>query len=257
MSRSPDASPGGAQTVHRALDVLEAVESAGRDMSIADIAAALRLPAPTVHRLCRALVDRGYMRQLADRRYTLGMRLMPLGNAANQLIGVDATSVLADLVAETGETANLAVLAGHQAEYVAQVPSGYTMRMFTEVGRRVDLHSTGVGKVLLSRLPRATVEAIVRRPLVARTPHTITNATALEAELERIRQAGFALDEQEQEIGVRCVAAPVGDELPWMALSISGPLPRMSDELVQRAIPLLHSGARRLAESLATNKTDS
>lgn len=253
MSTSRAAAPAatGAQTVQRALDIMELVAARGRSMSIAEIAGSLELTGPTVHRLCRTLVARGYMRQLADRRYALGIRLVPLGNAANELLGIDAESVLADLVAEIGETANLAVLAGHQAEYVAQAPSRYSMRMFTEVGRRVDLHCTGVGKVLLAQLDTDLVESILRRAGMARrTPHTIRTPTALRAELDRIRDLGYALDEQEQEIGVRCVAVPVAHEAhSQMALSVSGPSARMTHEVVERAIPLLRSGARRLADS--------
>ena len=256
MSRSGETSSGGAQTVQRALDILELAAERGGGLAIVDIASALELSPPTAHRLCRTLVERGYMRQLADRRYALGIRLVPLGNAANELIGVDAESVLADLVAEIGETANLAILTGHQAEYVAQAPSRYAMRMFTEVGRRVDLHCTGVGKALLAQLDGEAVTAILRRAGMARqTDYTITTQTALAAELERIREAGYALDEQEQEIGVRCVAVPVGNELSWMALSISGPVTRMTDEVIERAIPLLRSGARTLADGFAIGRS--
>ena len=99
---------------------------------------------------------------------------------------------LLDLVDETGETANLAVLAGDQAEYVAQAPSRHHMRMFTEIGQRVDLHSTGVGKALLSQLGSPDFDDLLdRRGLPGRTEHTITSRVRLHAELERIRSAGF------------------------------------------------------------------
>ncbi len=251
----PDAAPGtpasGVQSLHRALDVLEVVADGGRSRSIAEIAATAGLPAPTTHRLLRTLVERGYVRQLPDRRYALGFRLVPLGATAQLQVGADAETVLADLVAELGETANLAVLAGHQAEYVAQAPSRYAMRMFTEVGRRVDLHSTGVGKALLAQLDDTAVAAVVRRAgLERRTPHTVATEAELTAALDDVRRSGHALDEQEQELGVRCVAVPVGTPPAWMAVSVSGPVTRMTDEVVARAVPLLHAAADRLAASL-------
>ncbi len=240
---------GGVQSLHRALQLVEVVAQHGGQLAIREIAEATGLPQPTVHRLLRTLVERGYMRQLPDRRYALGFRLVPLGVAASRLVGVGVEQVLSDLVRELGETANLAILAGDNAEYVAQVPSNHSMRMFTEVGRRVDLHATGVGKALLAQLGDDQVDAIVRRTgLGGHTTHTIGTQTGLHAALAQIRERGYALDEQEQELGVRCVAVAVSSPTPThTAVSVSGPLTRMDDALVARAVPLLQAAARRLA----------
>jgi len=240
---------GGVQAVHRALDVLEVVAARGGHLTIGEIAAAASVPLPTAHRLLRTLVDRGYMRQMPNRRYALGFRLVPLGATASSMVGADTEGVLAGLVDALGETANLAVLSGSHAEYVAQVPSRHTMRMFTEVGRQVDLHCTGVGKALLAQLDDERVRGIVRRVgLRGQTEHTLTTEAALLAALREVRERGYALDEQEQELGVRCVAVPVGPEpLSWMAVSVSGPVTRMTDDLVARAVPLLHEAGRSLA----------
>jgi IclR family acetate operon transcriptional repressor len=241
----------GVQSVNRALDVLEFIGSKHPDVPIGEIATSLRLPLPTVHRLLATLSERGYTRQLPSRRYSLGFRILPLAESARALIGPVAERVLLDLVDETGETANLAVLAGDQAEYVAQAPSRHHMRMFTEIGQRVDLHSTGVGKALLSQLDSAHVDDLLdRRGLPGRTEHTITSRVRLHAELERIRSAGFAIDEQEQELGVRCVAVPIAGLSSGMAVSVSGPVTRMSESLVESVVPLLQSAARALAGSL-------
>jgi len=245
---------GGVQSVHRALDVLEIIQRRGGQLSIGEIASEAGVPLPTVHRLLKTLEARGYARQLPSRRYALGFRLLPLGLTANALLGADAGPILARLVAETGETANLAILSGDRAEYVAQVPSPHSMRMFTEVGRKVDLHSTGVGKALLAQLRPDEVSEIVRRVgLAPKTPRTITTENDLQAELERITEQGYAVDEEEQELGVRCVAVAVpGRLLSPMALSVSGPLVRMTEGLVDRAVPLLTRLAERLAEEVAS-----
>lgn len=243
---------GGVQSLHRALDLLEAVADRGGQATIGDVAAAAGLPVPTTHRLLRTLVDRGYVRQLPSRRYALGHRLVPLGAIAGTVAGADSHDVLAALVDALGETANLAVLSGPRAEYVAQVPSRHTMRMFTEVGRQVDLHCTGVGKALLARLDDERALELVRRVGMARrTEHTLVTEDALLADLAAIRSRGYALDEQEQESGVRCVALAVGDPVPWMAVSVSGPPTRMTDDVVERAVPLLRDAARRLVAALA------
>lgn len=243
----------GVQSVQRALDLLETVARSGGQLAIGELATASDLPLPTIHRLLRTLVDRGYMRQLPDRRYALGFRLVPLGLASSALVGPHVQPVLEDLVDRLGESANLAILAGDQAEYVAQVPSRHAMRMFTEVGRRVELHCTGVGKALLAQLDDAQVAAVVvARGLPARTEHTLTTAQDLRSALADVRERGYAIDEQEQEIGVRCVAValppgPAGS----LALSVSGPVTRMTDRLLGCAVPLLQVGAARLAREAA------
>ncbi len=244
--------PGGVQSVHRALDLVEIVAARGGHLTIGEIAEATGLPLPTVHRLLATLVDRGYMRRMVNRRYALGFRLVPLGARASSMVGAGTEGVLAGLVDELGESANLAVLSGSHAEYVAQVPSRHTMRMFTEVGRQVELHCTGVGKALLSQLDEPLVRDIVRRVgLPSYTEHTVTTVPALLAELGRVRERGYAVDEQEQEAGVRCVAVPVGPEpMSWMAVSVSGPVTRMTDELVARAVPLLLEAGRRLTDQM-------
>lgn len=241
---------GGVQSLHRALDLLEVVAARGGRSAVGEIAADAGLPVPTTHRLLRTLLDRGYVHQTPDRRYALGARLVPLGSLAASLVGVDAETVLTRLVEELGETANLATLSGSRAQYVAQVPGRHTMRMFTEVGRLVDLHSTGVGKALLARLDDdAALEHVRRIGLARRTEHTLATEQALLADLALVRERGYALDEQEQEIGVRCVAVAVGAPLPWLAVSVSGPVTRMTDELVGRAVPLLRAAARELVTS--------
>jgi IclR family transcriptional regulator, acetate operon repressor len=243
---------GGVQSVSRVLDVLEVVAGAGGEMALSEIASACGVPLPTVYRLTRTLVDRGYMRQLPNRRYALGSRLIPLGEVAGAMLGTWARPVLEGLVSELGESANLAALDGDRAVYIGQVPSKHSMRMFTEVGRRVNLHSTGVGKAILSLLPDEEVRALVGRAgMPAQTPHTITDPDTLITALHRIRRDGYSIDEGEQEVGVRCVAIPIAGATSRMAVSVSGPAGRMTSALVERAIPLLSGASELLAAELA------
>ena len=243
---------GGVQSLHRALDLVEIVAASGGHLAIGEIASACALPVPTVHRLLRTLVDRGYMRQLPSRQYALGFRFVPLGSTASALVGTDAEAVLSDLVAALGESANVAILSGDRAEYVAQVPSRHSMRLFTEVGRRVELHCTGVGKAMLAQLDDAEVDAIAHRAgLATYTEHTISTPPELRAAIGLVRERGYAMDEQEQELGVRCVAVALPEgPTTKMAVSVSGPLTRMTDPVVARAVPLLHAAAERLAADI-------
>jgi len=243
---------GGLQSVTRAFAVLDAVASAGGQAGITAMAAATGLAESTVHRIAATLVDLGSLRRLPDRRYALAARLVRLGAAASSVVAGEAGPVLARLVAALGESANLATLSGDQAEYVAQVPSPHLMRTFTEVGRRVDLHCTGVGKAILSALPDDRVDAIIDRTgMTRRTEFSIVDLPALHTELAAARRRGWSLDEEEQELGIRCIAMPIPVDGPvYYAVSVSGPLPRMTDALIERAAPLLAEAARDIAALL-------
>ena len=241
----------GVQSVYRSLDVLEALGAAGGAASLSDLAAACDLPLPTLHRLAATLARRGYLRQTPDRRYCLGSRLVALGTQANALLGERAQPVLRMLSELTGESANLAVLAYGHAEYVSQAPGLHTMRTFIEVGNRVELHCTGVGKALLSIVtPVQARQLIGAAPLQARTSFTITDPGALYAEVARIRARGYALDEGEMEVGVRCVAMGMPGAAP-MAVSVSGPSVRMTDELTAVAVAGLRDATAELSSLLA------
>jgi IclR family acetate operon transcriptional repressor len=232
---------GGVQSLHRALDVIECFAEAGGTASLSEVAAVCGLPLPTVHRLAATLADRGYLRRLPDRRYCLGSRFVPLGAEAHALLGERAMPVLRGLAGLTGESANLAVLTQGRAEYVCQAQGRHAMRIFTEVGNRVDLYCTGVGKALLAVLPpERAAELIAAASFAAHTPATITDPAALHAEVDLIRDRGYALDEGEMEAGVRCVAVGIAGSVP-MALSVSGPSARMTDALVQVALAALQT----------------
>lgn len=242
---------GSVQSVERTFKVLECLSDAGGELPLSELAAAAGLPVPSVYRLLRTLLNHGYVRQLPSKRYALGPRLINLGVSAGTMLGQWARPWLGNLVDTLGETANLCMLDGDRATYVAQVPSRHTMRAFTEVGRRVYPHSTGVGKALLAQLSDEQVLILVSRTgMPAATPTTITTPAALLAELATIRANGYAIDDGEQEIGVHCVAVPVLNTANPIALSVSGPTPRMTAELVARAVPLLQQAAAGLSADL-------
>ena len=246
----PDRS-GGVQSLDRAFALLEHMADVGGGVALSELAVRTGLPLPTIHRIVRTMVASGYVRQLPSRRYALGPRLIGLGDAASRMLGEWARPQLTELVDLAGETANLAMLDGDAVVYVAQVPSRHSMRMFTEVGRRVPVHCTGVGKVLLAQLPAPDVRALLTRTaMAAQTPHTITDPERLARELERIRHQGYAVDDAEQELGVRCVAVAVPGGPASTALSVSGPETRVTWATVEHIVPLLQQAAAALAGQL-------
>jgi IclR family acetate operon transcriptional repressor len=242
---------GGVQSLERAFLLLELMAEDGGEVALSRLAVDSGLPLSTIHRLVRTLVARGYVRQLPSRRYVLGPRLIHLGESSSRTLGTWARPHLGTLVDATGETANLAMLDGDRVVYVAQVPSRHSMRMFTEVGRRVHLHCTGVGKVLLAQLPPATArELLVRGGMPRRTPLTVTNPDELMAQLPQIAEQGYALDDGEQETGVRCVAVPVPGGPLMTAISVSGPEGRVPMESVPGTVTQLQQTAAALAAEL-------
>jgi IclR family acetate operon transcriptional repressor len=247
----PRARAGGVQSIERAFGLLEVMADHGGVMGLSQLATSSGLPLPTIHRLVRTLVDLGYLHQEPSREYVLGPKLIHLGESSARLLSIWARPHLAGLVDELGESANLAMLDGDQIVYVAQVPSRHSMRMFTEVGRRVLPHCTAVGKAIMADMPLGQVHDILQRTSMARhTPNTITTPEAFVEQLEWSTHSGYAIDEGEQEVGVCCVAVVVPDTPSRLAISVSGPAARMTDEMVQRAVPLLQQAAAGLAQDL-------
>ncbi|MEV7632608.1 IclR family transcriptional regulator [Microbacterium sp. NPDC089318] len=252
-SKTPRSSGSGVQSVERVFELLELVTDAGGDVTLSELASSTDLPLPTIHRLLRTLVSLGYARQLPNRRYALGPRLIRIGEGASRQFGALARPQLKSLVDQLGESANMAVLDGNMIVYVAQVPSSHSMRMFTEVGRRAHTHDTGVGKAILSQLTNDTVRGIVTRAgMPTPTEFSIGDVDELIAELDRIRERGYAIDDQEQEIGVRCFSMAVPDAPTPTAVSVSGPISRVDEAFGERAVPMLRKAAEAISAELAS-----
>lgn len=249
---------GGVQTIERAFQLLEALAAGGGEMSISQLAEESGLPMPTIHRLLRTLVERGYVRQQPSRRYALGPRLIWLGDSAERLLAAWARPHLEKLVAELDETANVAMLDGDRAVYVAQVPGTRPMRTFTEVGRRVHLHSTGVGKALVAALPdEQMIDLVNRIALPPNTEHTIVDRDVLLADLAAARSRGFAFDDGEQDLGVRCVAVAVPADTVHAAISVSAPSLRLTDDVRANVAQLLRRSAEELGRELVSRNGSS
>ncbi|QUH05125.1 IclR family transcriptional regulator [Saccharopolyspora erythraea] len=245
---------GGVQSVERTFDLLELMADAGGEVALSDLAESSGLPLPTIHRIMRTLVSAGYARQQPSRRYALGPRLIRLGETASRALGAWARPYLAELTEATGETSNMAVLDGEQIVYVAQVPSQHSMRMFTEVGRRVDAHATAVGKAVMAGMPaEAVTQMLTRAGMRPQTERTITTVEDMHAELDRIRKDGYALDDGEQEVGVRCYAVAVPGAPAGAGISISGPEGRMTRISTDEVIPLMQRLARELSNELSVS----
>ena len=258
MGREGDSAGGGGgvQSVKRALQIMTVIADTGAPCGLSELATATGLPIATIHRLLRTLISAGMLRQEPDRRYALGSALIHLGDQALTMIAPLVRPHLATLVEALGETANAARLEGTQIVYLAQVSSRHQMRMSIEVGRRVEAYRTAVGKAMLAQLDDQVIaDVYANTEFVAATPTSITSLDDLLRELQAVRTNGFATDDGEQEVGVRCVAVAVPGPPGTLALSVSGPTARINDSLVAQAVPLLQQSSSTIAAATRTAHT--
>ncbi len=247
----------GVQSVERALDILEFLSRSEGELGVSEIGAATGLSAGTVHRLLSTLGARGYVHRNKDtRRYGLGLKSLSMAITARERLGPLARPFLEELAEVSRETANLAILEQNSVMYVEQVsPPARMLRIFTEPGNRVPLHSCGTGKVLLAYQPPRLLEFVIGRAGLPRyTASTITEPSQLWEELRMVRRQGYAIDYGEQEDGVRCLAAPVfgSDGEIFASISLSGPASRLESRRVEELVPHIKRIAADLSEALET-----
>ncbi len=248
--------PSGAQVVDRVVDILETFLWLGPELGVSEISRALDLKKATTHRLLASLRRRNMVAQdPVTRRYRLGGKLWELGSVATSQVDWAARvkPFLEQLTAETGETSHLAVLSDGQVLYVEKVESSRSLRMPSQVGRRLPFHCTGVGKALVAYLPDEVLDGLIARRGLARfTPHTIIDQRRLHEELARTRERGYALDSEEIEEGLVCIAAPVRDHTAHVvaAISIAGPSSRLRVDDAARHAPFVMKAANAISSAL-------
>src|SRR5918993_3451414 len=244
---------GGVQSVDRALSILEVLARTG-EAGVTEIAGQLSVHKSTAFRLMATLESHRLVEQTGDRgRYRLGVGILRLAGATTARLDLvqEARPICRQLAADTGETVNIAVLSESSALYLDQVAGSSALQPHNWVGQHIPLHATSNGKVLLSGLNRQQCDAVLSK-LSAYTPLTITTKSKLRAELEQVREQGYALAVDELEVGLTAAAAPIrnahGDVVASM--SVSGPTFRISsdrvDEVVGRVVDAAEEVSHRL-----------
>jgi len=223
--------------LHKALDLLEIITEAG-GLGLAELSVRAGASKASSFRVLSTLHRRGYVsKDPVTRRYAPGPRLIALSfaNVSKLQLAPRARAVLEALREEFGETVNLGILAGHDVLYLEIAESARSLRMSSEVGSRDRLHSTSLGKAILAALPpeeaRVLLETYERKPATRRT---IVDLEALMAELRVTRARGYSVDDEENEVGARCVGVAVVDASgrPQAAISVSGPAARVFDSTI-------------------------
>jgi DNA-binding IclR family transcriptional regulator len=245
-----------ATAVERALNILENVAQRREGLTNSEISRKLGIPKSSASYILRTLERRGYLRREGPTgRYKLGLKILSLGGDAQSNLDVAdvALPFMRALVERVHLTSHLAVLDQGEAVYIEKVEAPGFFKVNTWVGRRMYLHSTSVGKVLLAWLPRQEMEAIVRQQgMKKRTPKTITAVSRLLADLELVREQGYAVDDEENSTGARCLGAPIHDAMGSVtaALGVSGTLTQVDEENLSRIADALKETARRIARQL-------
>jgi IclR family acetate operon transcriptional repressor len=248
------------QAIERAVAILNAFSAEDPELGVTELAGRLGLHKSTVHRFMVNLEAAGLVERTRSARYRLGLRIFELGGLVMQRMNLwdEALPFLEGLVRDTGETGHLAVLDGGEAIYIERVEARRALRIPSAVGRGYPAHATNLGKVLLADLAPDRLRQIVGEgPLGAFTPHTITDPSELEAELERIRAQGFAVDNEEYDEGLRCIGAPIYDHSgrAVAALGIGGPVTRITPERVDELAELVMAAARGLSRRLGAHQS--
>src|SRR5215471_12745124 len=239
--------------VERALAIMESIAHRAAGLTNAEIARKLTIPKSSASYILKTLERTGYLRrERGTGKYLLGLKLLSLTRAVDVASDLRelARPTMRALVESTQLTAHLAILDRGEAVYIEKVDTPGFIKMDTWIGRRMDVHSTSVGKALLAMLSEAETDAILaERGLNPRTAKTITDASKLMAEFKRIRSLGFAVDDEENSQGVRCVAAAILDAFgrPRAALGLSGTTAQIGRGSVARLGGIVSEAAKEIS----------
>lgn len=244
------------RALDRGLDILEAFSLSQPELTIGEIGERAKLPKPTVVRLLSVLADRGYVERVPGaERYRLGVRTLEIGSVFLQSTSLEAEArpIMRRLADATRQTANLGILDHEQVVHIEVVAPDRPVRFWASIGKREDAYVSGLGKVLLTTLTGKARETYLRKPRVALTPKTIADGEALGAELDKVAAAGYAIDDEESNPGVVCIAAPIfnGKGRIEAAVSISGPRAEFDgDGTMAQMIELVRGAAGEISARL-------
>jgi IclR family KDG regulon transcriptional repressor len=242
-------------SVANAIRLTKAFSEGEYEMGISALATRLGLAKSTVHRLATTLVEYDMLEQNRETgKYRLGLALFELGTLVRRKMDAASASQaeITALAESTGETVQLAILDHHSVLYIRIRESRQQVRMSSSLGSRAPAHCTSVGKALLAHQPPELVNQVIENGLKRYTVNTITEPAALGEELAEIRIKGYAVDDEEIEVGLRCVAAPIRDHSGHVvaAISVAAPVQRMSKKNVQTTVPSVVAAAEAISRRL-------
>lgn len=248
-------SGGSVQAIDRGLAVLAMIATAD-GLTLTDLAQRVGLAPSTAHRILASLEAHRFVQHDEQRGlWLIGVSAFEVGTAflRNRRLAGIGRVVMHDLMEQTGETVNLGIEDGGEVVFISQVESHVALRAFFRAGSRAAIHASGVGKALLAQFPEERVKQILhKRGLAKFTERTLVSPADLFRQLEEIRRRGFAIDDEERNLGMRCVAAPIFNEYgeAIAAVSVSGPTVRMTPERAAEFGPLVQRAAQEITASI-------
>ena len=239
-------------TVTKAINILDVLAGkADVGISLAELCSVIDIPKSSAYRYLVTLQELGLAERKSNDRYYLGSKIIEMAGTylLKSDLRNDSQAALEELAEMTGETIHLAVPVETEVVYIAKVESKHTLAMFSHIGARLPMHCTALGKAILAFSDRHKLQAVLTQPLVTRTPYSITLVKELENELNLIRSRGYAIDNEENELGIRCVGAPIFDYTakPIGAISVSAPSDRMDQERCNAIGPLVLKVAQKVS----------
>ncbi len=240
-------------TVAKAINIVEILASkADVGISLTDLSALIAMPKSSTHRYLGTLQELGLAERKDGERYFLGAKVIEIAGAflAKSDLRNESQSAMNELAEKTGETVHLAVPSAREVVYIAKVESLHALGMSSHLGSRSPMYCTSLGKAILAFSNPELIEAVLADEKEARTVRTKTSPSALRAELVTIRSRGFALDDEENEPGIRCVGAPVLDYSgkAIAAISISGPSERITLERAMELGPIIWKSTQQVSK---------
>lgn len=251
-----DADTASSSSAERSLRLLSLLATEGRALSLAELAPRLALPKVTAHRICTQLLTSGFLaRDVDERSFVVGpaLRQLAYDTLNHGVVRGLRHEVLAELVAQVGETCNFTTLDGTRVLYLDRVEAQWPLRLTLDVGAHVPMHCTASGKLFLAQMPQAARDALIAQlPLPRMTPNTIVSAEALRAECDRIAEQGHACDREEFIAGLIAVAVPVqsADGVGRAAIAVHAPVARLTLDAAVAQLAALQAAARRMRELL-------
>jgi IclR family transcriptional regulator, acetate operon repressor len=253
---NPPAEKAQVQSLTRGLAILDCLSRGELGLTLTDIAQRTELPPSTVHRLLATLERSRHVYQAgAQGLWYVGLAAFTVGSSflASREWVAQSHRHMRELMEQSGETANLAILDGTDAVFIDQVQCHEMMRTIVKLGGRAPLHASGVGKAIFAALPDDQINAILKvKGLPRITEHTITSPETMWASVRVIRQRGWSFDDEEHAIGTRCVASPIYDEHAEMlgAISVAGPSSRLSDARIRELGPVVAHKAGEITRQI-------
>jgi DNA-binding IclR family transcriptional regulator len=248
--------------VVRALSILECLDNARRGLNISEVSRRLAIPKSSTHVLMITMERLGYIRRCPNNRdFCLALKTYALGHRMSRSVAITevARPHLEAFAAESNLCAHMAISDNGQGVFIEKVQPAGSPEFDTYIGRRMDLHCTALGKIILAHDTSEVVQQVLSKRVYARyTRNTVTTQAALRREVQRVRANGYALDNEEEELGSRCVAVPITDSAGRFlaALSTTGTLAQIVSEEIPALAARLHVTARAISDAMGAQAAE-